>query len=109
MFDFYTLVFFFNKVTDDLVIEIGNGFPGDALAAIFVLFRFERQLDKELLKLFVAVIDAKLLETVGLKDLKAVNVQNAEHVFLLDLPGRLEGSIEPLDQPSEHALVDGFG
>ena len=59
-----TLVFFFNKVTNDLVIEIRYGFPSNTLTAIFVLFRFQCQLDKELLKLLVTIINAKLLKAV---------------------------------------------
>ena len=38
--------------------------PGDALAGVLGLLLFEHQLDKELLQLFVAVVDAKLLKAV---------------------------------------------
>lgn len=36
--------------------------PGDAFSLIFVLFLSEDQLDKKLLQLLVAVIDAELLK-----------------------------------------------
>lgn len=106
---YHTLVLLLDKVTDDLVIEIGDGFPSNALAAIFILFGFERQFDEQLLKLLVAVINAELFETVGLEDFKAVNVQNAEYDFLLDLGTRLQRAIKSLDEPVKHALVNGFG
>ena len=83
----HTLVFLFDQIADDFVIEISDGYPFDPLATIFILFGFHRQLDEELLKFFVTVINAELFETVGLEDFKAVNVQNAEYDFPLDLVG----------------------
>lgn len=87
----------FDKVTDDLVIKVGDGFPSDALAAIFVLFRLECQLDEKLLKLLVTIINAELFETVGLEDFKAVNVQNAKYDFLANANVRLQRAIKSLD------------
>jgi len=43
------------------------------------LLGLEGQLNKQLLQLFVAIVDAKLLKAVGLEDLKAVNVEHADH------------------------------
>ena len=51
-----------------LVVEEGNGLPGDALACILVLLRPQRELDEDLLQALVHVVDAQLLEPVILKD-----------------------------------------
>ena len=51
-----------NHVADDFVVEVLNVFPLDPLFAIFVLLRFQCQLNEKLLKFLVAVINAKLLK-----------------------------------------------
>jgi hypothetical protein len=51
-----------------LVIEVVNWCPLDLLPYVFFLFGLECKLNKYLLKLFVDVVDAKLLETVVLKE-----------------------------------------
>jgi hypothetical protein len=58
-----TLVFLFNQVTDDLVVEIFNMFPFNTLPLILLLFRFECQFYEQLLKFFIAEVDAELLKT----------------------------------------------
>jgi hypothetical protein len=58
----------FDEVADDLVIEIFDRCPFDLFTDVFFLFSFERQLDEDLLKLFVYVIDAKLFEAVVLNN-----------------------------------------
>ena len=49
------------------------------LPLVFLLLLFEHELDEELLQFLVAIIDTDLLETVLLKDLEPVNVQDTDH------------------------------
>ena len=53
----------------------------DAFSQVLLLLRLESQLDKQLLELLVAVVDAELLESVGAKDLKAVDVEKTHDVL----------------------------
>ena len=53
---------FFNKVTDNLVVEVFNGRPLNLFSNIFLLFRLESQLYKYLLEFLVDIVDAKLLK-----------------------------------------------
>ena len=55
-----------NEGDDDRVIKIRNICPFDAFTNIIILFLLDRQLNEELLKLFVAVIDDELLESIPL-------------------------------------------
>ena len=52
--------------------------PFDALSHVLFLLLLQHQLDEQLLQLLVTVIDAELFETVVLKNLKPVNVQNTD-------------------------------
>ena len=56
-----------NEIADDLVVEVLNFRPLDPLTNIFLLLSLESQLDKNLLQLFVDVVDAELFETVFLE------------------------------------------
>ena len=47
------------------------------------LLQFENVVDKELLKVLVAEVDAELLKTVGLKRLKTKDVQHSNRETLL--------------------------
>ena len=51
------------KITDDLVVEVVNVDPLDPLFHVLLLFLFQDQLNKQLLQLFVTVVDAELLKT----------------------------------------------
>lgn len=57
------LVLLLDQVADDLVVEEVDVLPLDALLAVLLLLRVQRQLDEELLQLLVAEVDAQLLET----------------------------------------------
>lgn len=48
----------FHQVADDLIVEVIDVGPLDAFPLVFLLFLFEHKFDEELLKLFVAVVDA---------------------------------------------------
>ena len=56
-------MFLLDQVTDDFVIKILNMFPFDALPPVLLLLRLKRQLNEELLKLFIAEVDAELFKT----------------------------------------------
>ena len=47
-----------------------DGSPLDLLAYILFLFRLQGELNEDLLKLFVDIVDTKLLEAVVLEDLE---------------------------------------
>ena len=59
---------------------------------------------EELLKLFVCVVDAQLLEAVQLEDLKASDVEDANETGTLSL-GAVQGPVDPGDDPLEEAFV----
>ncbi len=59
---------------------------------------------EELLEFFVGVIDAELLETVELEDLKASDIQDANETGSLSL-GAVQWPVDPGDDPLEQALV----
>ena len=50
--------FFFNQVADNLVVEELDGRPLDLFSNVFFLLSLESQLNKDLLQLFVDIIDA---------------------------------------------------
>lgn len=52
-----------NEITDDLVVEVRDRLPLDALFEVLLLFRLESQLNEQLLQLLVAVVDAELFKT----------------------------------------------
>lgn len=52
-----------NEVTDDLVVEVRDRLPLDALLEVLLLLRLESQLNEQLLQLLVAVVDAELFKT----------------------------------------------
>lgn len=56
-------MFLLDQVTDDFVVKIFNVFPFNALPPIFLLLRLQCQLNEELLKLFIAEVDAELFKT----------------------------------------------
>ena len=77
-----------NHVADDFVVEVLNVFPLDTLFAIFVLLRFQCQLNEKLLKFLVAVINAKLLkaETYEINVMKFVPMLNYLLVCMTSKP-----------------------
>ena len=53
---------FFDKITDNLVIEVFDGGPFNLFAYIFLLFSLQSELNENLLQFFVDVVDAKLFK-----------------------------------------------
>lgn len=58
------------------VLDSANLLPFNSLLFIELLFLFYYKFYEELLKLFIAIVDAKLFETVTGKNFKAVDVEN---------------------------------
>lgn len=52
----------FDEVADDLVVEVRDGLPLNALLEVLLLLRLESQLDEQLLQLLVAVVYAELFK-----------------------------------------------
>ena len=101
----------FHQIANDPIVEILHRCPVNAFPSVFLLLLLQHQLDEELLQFFVAVIDAELLEAVGLKDLKTINVQYTnDSVFAVQCGGgvgrRAEGLVDLLYDPREESFVD---
>lgn len=58
--------YIFNKLTNDGVIKELNMFPFNTFTDIFFLLFFQRQLNKDLLQLFITIINHKLFESIFL-------------------------------------------
>lgn len=94
-----------DQVANDLIVKVFNVLPSYPFLLVLFLFLFQNQLcdkifiiiiaslislkvflrilsitltDKKLLQLFVAIIDAKLLEAIHVKDFKAVDIEHAD-------------------------------
>ncbi len=88
-----------------------DGRPLDLLAHILFLLSLERELDKDLLQLFVDIVDAQLLERIVVENLESaavsawprpdpLDVQNADHIArrLLWLHRDIDARDDPLKQ-----------
>ena len=53
---------FFDEVAYNLVVEVFDGIPFNLLSDVFLLLRLQSQFNKNLLELFVDVVDAELFE-----------------------------------------------
>ncbi len=99
--------FLFDKVADNLVVEVFDGCPLNLLEGVLLLLLLQCKLDENLLKLFVDVVDAKLLERVVVKDFESVDIEDTNDVGSVGT--RIHGLVDALDDPVEHVVVDGFG
>mmetsp|Transcript_13905 Transcript_13905/g.20952 ORF Transcript_13905/g.20952 Transcript_13905/m.20952 type:complete len:237 (+) Transcript_13905:1481-2191(+) len=95
----------FNQFAHHLVVKVVDRCPLDTFALIFFLFKTQCKLNKDLLKLLVDIVDAKLLKTIFVKHLKSVNIKhtNDEVSFLHQ---RL---VDTLHQPRKHLIVKRLG
>lgn len=84
---------------------------------ILLLFIFQKHAtnqqptDKQLLQFLIAIVDAKLLKTISLKYLKAVDVQHAQHIverFLRFMSGHDDRFVDATNDPGEQSIVDGL-
>ena len=72
-----------DQLADDLVVEERDRSPGDAFRLVLVLLSLECQRDENLLELLVDVVDAELFESVDVKNLEPVNVQDTQTQHVL--------------------------
>ena len=80
----------------DLIINEADLLPVDALLVVLLLLHLEDVRHEELLKVFVGVVDAELLEAVRVKVLKAEDVEDPNRA-LSSLGLRLEdGHVHPM-------------
>ena len=71
----------FNQVHDDLVVEVLDVLPLDALSLVLLLFLFQHQLNEELLKLFITVVDAELFKALKIAREKSISVCVIVYIF----------------------------
>lgn len=101
-----------NEFADDLIVKVVDSLPGDSFPLVLFLLAFENELDEQLLELLIAVVDAELLEAVGVEDLEPVDVQDADKsslvafvwIFIVNIYRAIYSGYYPGKQP----LVDGF-
>jgi len=96
-----------NKITANLIVKVIDILPRDALGLVFFLLSLQGELDENLLKLLVHVVDAKLLKTVLAKDLETVDIENVEADMALALCPT-HSLVDALDGPVEQAAVHGL-
>ena len=85
-----------------LVVHKRNLAPVDSLLVVLLLLQLKDVLVKVKLQLFVGIVDAKLLERVLLKVLKAENIKDADKRMLAALANRV---VDVLQDAGEHAAV----
>jgi len=76
---------FFDEVATDLVVEVIDVFPLNALSKVLFLLSLEGELDEDLLQLFIYEVDAQLLESVFLWILFSLLVFNSFSCVLCPL------------------------
>mmetsp|Transcript_28437 Transcript_28437/g.53762 ORF Transcript_28437/g.53762 Transcript_28437/m.53762 type:complete len:284 (-) Transcript_28437:102-953(-) len=104
------------QLADDLVVEERDRSPGDAFRLVLVLLSLECQRDENLLELLVDVVDAELFESVDVKNLEPVNVQDTQTQHVLgadqvfpDLLGDfldVEADVDTLNEKVKEALKE---
>lgn len=102
MFSFYQLANFF-------IVKILDRLPLNFFTSILLLFRFQCQLDKKLLQLFVAVVDAKLFKTITAKYFKTINVKQPDHIFSIFVSMIAKRIVQLSNQPAKQSFVNRFG
>ena len=82
-------------IIEDLIVDKADLLPVDPLLVVLLLLHLEDVRHEELLKVLVGVVDAELLEAVGVKVLKAEDVKDPDST-LRPLCLRLEdGHVHP--------------
>ena len=101
------LFYLLNKVDASLQIHTKvNEFPLNAFLFVLFLLEHEHVMVEKLLQPFICVVNAQLLKSVVLEDLKAGNIQHTNKPLTLVLG--VESSVDTADEPFEHTIVEGF-
>ena len=93
-----------NQLANNLVVEVLDWCPLNLLLSIFFLLSLQSQLNENLLKLLIDVVDAKLLERVALEDLKSIDIENTD--TMLDSLASFQRDIDALGNLIEQPSVD---
>ncbi len=80
----------------NLIIEILNLLPLNALSLILFLLAFDGFINENLLQFLVHKVDAELFERVRVKDFETVNIENADCLDIL--LGNLQKKIEKIER-----------
>ena len=70
-----------DEVNDGLIVPEGNAVPVESLARIFLLLKHKNVVVELALQPLVGVVDAQLLEAVGLQNLESENVEDTNEVL----------------------------
>lgn len=93
-----------DEVAHNLVVEEVDGSPLNALSDVLFLFGLEGELNKDLLKLFVDIVDAELFERVLLENLESINIQNTDGIGVSTTLAK--GDVDTAHDPLEEIVVD---
>ena len=65
--------FFLDELAHNFIVKVVDWGPLNLLPSVFFLFGLQSQLDEDLLKLFVDIINTELLEAVSFEDFESVD------------------------------------
>ena len=84
--------------------------PLNSFSLVFLLFLFQHQFNKQLLKFLITVIDAKLLKAVVVKDLKAIDIKHSNHwtLSMSHFIAQFSRIINPSYNPCEKTIIHGL-
>src|SRR5690349_20482869 len=84
--------------------------PLDLFTCILFLLQYEHVVVEKLLQLLVRIIDAELLKTVFVEDLKSSDIQNSNEVRIIaSRPSLVQLSVDAGDEVAETALIYTLG
>lgn len=121
----------FHQVAYNLIIKVINILPSDAFPSVFFLLLLEHQFyilerrhikndslplnvkkvytDEELLQFFITIVYAKLFETINVKNLKTINVQDTNdsswNVGILIFLLYFNSTIHTFNNPAKKPIV----
>jgi len=70
-----------DQIDNRLVVKVVDWGPLNTFPLVLLLFLFQHQIDEDLLQLFIAIVDAKLLERVHHENFEPVDIQDSNHNF----------------------------
>mmetsp|Transcript_1173 Transcript_1173/g.4044 ORF Transcript_1173/g.4044 Transcript_1173/m.4044 type:complete len:375 (+) Transcript_1173:1293-2417(+) len=98
--------FSLNELNNNLVIKVLYRDPFNALTLVLVLLTTQCEINKQLLQLFVDIVDAKLLKRVVFKNFKAIHIQDTNKDSLRVFLGWLHGHIDASNDPIKDTIVE---
>lgn len=95
----------FYQIDDLLIIVETDELPINTFANIF-LFELKDVQRELLLENFVGIVDTELFETVDLKALETINIENTDKVVIAQLGCRSERMIDKHHNPRKEFVID---